>query len=303
MRKMLCQVVPFLLLAAMPLTSFASVSSLFMTDGTKNEVKFVNREIFMRQDQAGAWSPVAYPNLPAAAGGITQGDVLVTLFSATTLSYGSNLVNSQWLPGDANGYLLGYAAQEVQLVSTATVGSINFVAIDLGNVKVDPFGVLAAGDQVAVFDSTAPWVINTGASSFANLQSSVSQSLNPINVTVWEQFNDADGYPAGANFAQTSGVVIDPIRAFVSAQYGLTSQGVSTFAFAPNDWLQTGNPTDIAGRANANLNDDFLTQISPWMYDSQDPLTFAAVPEPATLAMWGGFLAIGAVVALRRRQK
>ena len=51
------------------------------------------------------------------------------------------------------------------------------------------------------------------------------------------------------------------------------------------------------------MNDDFLKGTSPWMYDSQDPFTFAAVPEPATLAMWGGFLAIGAVVALRRRQK
>ena len=39
------------------------------------------------------------------------------------------------------------------------------------------------------------------------------------------------------------------------------------------------------------------------MHDSQDPLTFAAVPEPATLAMWGSVLAIGAVIGLRRRQK
>jgi hypothetical protein len=127
---MLCRIVPFLLLAAMPLTSFASVSSLFATDGTtKNEVKFVNREIFMRQDQTGAWNPILTPNDPT--NGVTRGDVLVTLFSATTLSYGQGLTNSGWLPGDANKFLLGYSAQEVMNVSTAIVGPTVFIALDL----------------------------------------------------------------------------------------------------------------------------------------------------------------------------
>ena len=36
--------------------------------------------------------------------------------------------------------------------------------------------------------------------SIANLQTSVTQSL--LNTTLWEKFNDADGYPAAANFAQ-----------------------------------------------------------------------------------------------------
>jgi len=294
-RKMLCRVVPFLLLAALPLTSFASVSSLFMTDGTKNEVKFINREVFMRQD-GDVWSPVLTPNDPQ--NGVQAGDVLVTLFSATTLSYGQNLTNSGWLPGNPDGYLLGYSAQDVMSVSTASVGTINFVAIDLGNVTTDPFGVLNSGDQVAVFDSPSQWVINGPGLTVAQ---SVAWSLQ--NAVLWEKFNDADGYPGAANFAQTSGVVLDPIRAFVSAQYGLSSQGESAFPFAATDWLETGAATDVAGRANADINNDFLTGISPWMYDSQDPLVFAAVPEPATLAMWGGFLAIGAVVALRRRQK
>jgi hypothetical protein len=298
-RKIICRAVVFSILAAMPLTAFASVSQLFKTDGTKNEVKFVNREVFMRQTN-GVWAPLLAPNNPNT--GIQPGDVLVSLFSATTLSYGQTLVNSGWLPGDANAFLLGYSAQEVMNVSVANVGPTNFIAIDLGNVKADPFGVLNPGDQVAVYNSTTQWLVNNGGMSLANLQSSVTQSLQ--NAILWEKFNDADGYPGALDFAQSSGLIIDPInKVFVSAQYGLSSQGNSAFAFAPKDWLQVGTLDDIAGRANADLNDDYVKGLSPWMYDSQDPLTFAAVPEPGTLALWGGCLAIGAVIALRRRQK
>ncbi|NLX57272.1 MAG: PEP-CTERM sorting domain-containing protein [Planctomycetaceae bacterium] len=290
MRKMLSQVVPFLLLAAMPLTSFAAVTDLFKLDGTKNEVKFINREVFMRQVD-NEWQVID----PRQT--LDQGDVLVTLFTATTLSTGAELTNSGWLPGDSNGYLLGYAAQTVQDVSLLQVAGkgFSFIAIDLGNVDVDPFGVLNSGEQVAVFNSSTEWVVNGADLSVAD---SVQQSL--ANAVLWEKFMDGEG--GSANFAQTSGVVTDNGSVFVSAQYGLTTAGESGLTFVPTDWLNTGAKTDVAGRANADLNDDFGS-ISPWMFDSQDPLVFAAVPEPATLAMWGGFLAIGAVVALRRRQK
>jgi len=289
-RKMLSQVVPFLLLAAMPLTSFAAVTDLFKLDGTKNEVKFINREVFMRQVD-NEWQVID----PRQT--LDQGDVLVTLFTATTLSTGAELTNSGWLPGDSNGYLLGYAAQTVEDVSLLEVASkgFSFIAIDLGNVVDDPFGVLNSGEQVAVFNSSTEWVVNGADLSVAD---SVQQSL--ANAVLWEKFMDGDG--GSANFAQTSGVVTDNGSVFVSAQYGLTTAGESGLTFVPTDWLNTGAKTDVAGRANADLNDDFGS-ISPWMFDSQDPLVFAAVPEPATLAMWGGFLAIGAVVALRRRQK
>jgi len=289
-RKMLSQVVPFLLLAAMPLTSFAAVTDLFKLDGTKNEVKFINREVFMRQVD-NEWQVID----PRQT--LDQGDVLVTLFTATTLSTGAELTNSGWLPGDSNGYLLGYAAQTVQDVSLLQVAGkgFSFIAIDLGNVDVDPFGVLNSGEQVAVFNSSTEWVVNGADLSVAD---SVQQSL--ANAVLWEKFMDGEG--GSANFAQTSGVVTDNGSVFVSAQYGLTTAGESGLTFVPTDWLNTGAKTDVAGRANADLNDDFGS-ISPWMFDSQDPLVFAAVPEPATLAMWGGFLAIGAVVALRRRQK
>jgi len=287
---MLSQVVPFLLLAAMPLTSFAAVTDLFKLDGTKNEVKFINREVFMRQVD-NEWQVID----PRQT--LDQGDVLVTLFTATTLSTGAELTNSGWLPGDSNGYLLGYAAQTVQDVSLLQVAGkgFSFIAIDLGNVDVDPFGVLNSGEQVAVFNSSTEWVVNGADLSVAD---SVQQSL--ANAVLWEKFMDGEG--GSANFAQTSGVVTDNGSVFVSAQYGLTTAGESGLTFVPTDWLNTGAKTDVAGRANADLNDDFGS-ISPWMFDSQDPLVFAAVPEPATLAMWGGFLAIGAVVALRRRQK
>ena len=134
MRKMLCQVVPFLLLAAMPLTSFASVSSLFLTDGTKNEVKFVNREVFMRQDQTGAWNPVLAESSRTA--GVQRGDVLVTLFSATTLSYGSNLVNSGWLPGDANSSCWAIPLRKSRTFRRPRLARLVFIALDFGNVNV-----------------------------------------------------------------------------------------------------------------------------------------------------------------------
>lgn len=293
---MLSQVVPFLLLAAMPLTSFAAVSDLFKLDGTKNEVKFINREVFMRQVD-NEWQ-VINPLKDGLVWG-EGGDVLVTLFTGTTLSYGKDLTNSGWLPGDENGYLLGYSAQKVEKVSMADVGfnELQFIAIDLGTADVDPFGVLGTGQQVAVFDSTTQWVVND----VADVATSVALSL--ANAVVWEKFLDADGYPGTTNFAQTAGVIGPAGSVFMSAQYGLTTAGESGLKFLPTDWLNTGSATDVAGRANADLNDDFIAGFSPWMFDSQDPLVFAAVPEPATLAMWGGFLAIGAVVALRRRQK
>ena len=294
MRKMLSQVVPFLLLAAMPLTSFAAVTDLFKLDGTKNEVKFINREVFMRQVD-NEWQVID----PRQT--LDQGDVLVTLFTATTLSTGAELTNSGWLPGDSNGYLLGYAAQTVEDVSLLEVASkgFSFIAIDLGNVVDDPFGVLNSGEQVAVFNSSHQGVVNDRFDGEGlDVATSVKDSLE--GGVLWEKFMDGDG--GSANFAQTSGVITDNGSVFVSAQYGLTTAGESGLTFIPTDWLNTGAMTDVAGRANADLNDDFGS-ISPWMFDSQDPLVFAAVPEPATLAMWGGFLAIGAVVALRRRQK
>ena len=55
---------------------------------------------------------------------------------------------------------------------------------------------------------------------------------------------------------------------------------------------------DIFGGANI-----YVPGQGSWIARSEDPLTFAAVPEPTTLVMWGSVLAIGAVVALRRRQK
>ncbi len=302
MRKMICRAVLFSIFAAMPLTSFAAVSDLFVTDGvTKNEVKFINREIIMR-NTGGVWAPVAAPNdlgLGSGNTGVAQGDVLVTLFSATTLSTGSGLTNSGWSPGDSNGFLLGYAAQSITGVSFGSISpTLTFVALDLNNPSADPFGVLTGltpGTQVAIFNSTQPWVIN-GAG--LTLQQSVTQSL--AAATVWEEFTDS-----GANdFAETAGQVIDPVNnVFSTAAYGLSSQGVSGLTFTPTDWLNRGTINDMAGRANADLNNDFLSGISPWMYDSQDPLTFAAVPEPATLAMWASVLAIGAVIGLRRRQK
>jgi len=298
-RKMLSQVVPFLLLAAMPLTSFAAVTDLFKLDGTKNEVKFINREVFMRQD-GDVWNTVVDPIDDQGNVLIAEGDVLVTLFTATTLSWGQNLENSGWIPSDSTGYLLGYAAQKVMAVSQGTAGSVNFIALDLGNPTDDPFDRLdtTKNQQVAIYNSTSQWVVNGKGLS---VEDSVAQSLanagNP-----WEVLSDALGYPNSDDFAQTSGVIVSGAP-FMSAQYALTAGGLSGLSFTPNDWLNTGKLSDMAGRANADLNDDYLSGDSPWMFDSQDPLVFAAVPEPATLAMWGGFLAIGAVVALRRRQK
>jgi len=299
-RKMLSQVVPFLLLAAMPLTSFAAVTDLFKLDGTKNEVKFINREVFMRND-GGVWSTVENPIVNGEVALDPATDVLVTLFTATTISFGQELQNSNWIPSDETGYLLGYAVQKVEAVSSGSAGTVKFVAVDLGNptdTLADPFGYLPKGAQVGIFNSTSQWVVNGKGLS---VEDSVAQSLanagNP-----WEVLSDALGYPNSDDFAQTSGVIVSGAP-FMSAQYALTAGGLSGLSFTPNDWLNTGKLSDMAGRANADLNDDYLSGDSPWMFDSQDPLVFAAVPEPATLAMWGGFLAIGAVVALRRRQK
>lgn len=58
------------------------------------------------------------------------------------------------------------------------------------------------------------------------------------------------------------------------------------------------NGTDIGGY-DVNV----LAGVGQWFSSGTSTMTFALVPEPGTIALWGAGLAIGAVVAFRRRKQ
>jgi hypothetical protein len=73
--------------------------------------------------------------------------------------------------------------------------------------------------------------------------------------------------------------------------------------FLPDDYLNNGKEHDLVSIANILDNAAFLAGESPWQFASSDPFFFrVAVPEPSTLALWGCCLAIGALIAARRRR-
>ncbi len=143
--------------------------------------------------------------------------------------------------------------------------------------------MLADGVMAGFFIDTTPWTV-TG-----DLATDIADVTDG---TPWGYFGITSNAATSASY---TGDAADGVQRANLDAIGALPANISEF-----DRTRTVG-TDIQVRA-------FVGELTPalgdWIAESQDPMTFAVVvPEPATLAMWGGFLAIGAVFALRRRTK
>jgi hypothetical protein len=271
-RKVLSLLLVFAVLA-LPVAAQAGVSSNFDATGKLNEIKFQNREVLL--DSQGRWTSAP-----------VQGGYLVSLFSATQIfTYPTpGNPNLAWDFGTtSDGYLLGYAVQKI----TGVAANL----ISYANTDYDPLsGKIASNntETLVIYESPTNWSISSG-----NWLTDLTTSL--ASSTLWASFgigaapNNASftPFPLGGGFLGL-------------ATYGLdVVQNPNGLIFDQSQAL--GN--DIAGTATVWTTPPGYPTANNWSAFSNDPVSFALVPEPATLAMWGSFLAIGAAVALRRRQK
>ncbi len=271
-RKVLSLLLVFALLA-LPVAAQAGVSSNFDTTGKLNEIKFQNREVLL--DANRNWT-----SAPAVGG------YLVSLFSATQIFTYPTVgdPNLAWDFGSTtDGYLLGYAVQKITSVSATQV--------NYANTDYDPLSgkISTSGNEtLVIYESPTNWSITSG-----NWLTDLTNSL--ASSTLWASF----GIGPSPNSAVFSPFPI--AGGFLGlATYGLdVVQNPNGLIFDQSQAL--GN--DIAGTATVWTTPPGYPTANNWSAFSNDPVSFALVPEPATLAMWGSFLAIGAVVALRRRQK
>ncbi len=274
-RKILSLLLALALLALPVVAQAGVVSDSFDTTGALNEIKFQNREVLL--DASGAWT-----NTP------TQGGYLVSLFSATQVfNYPTpgNPALAWQVGGSTTGYLLGYAVQKIKSVSASL--------IEYENTDYDPVGgkiAINSTETLAIYNSTTPWSISSGSWS-TDLTNSLASS------TLWASFGIATATPNQASFSPFP----FPTTGFLGlATYGLdVVQNPNGLVF---DKTKSAG-SDIAGTATVWTTPPGYPTKDNWIAVSNDPVSFALVPEPATLAMWGSFLAVGAVVALRRRQK
>lgn len=272
-RKILSLLLAFALLALPVVAQAGVVTDYFNTSGALNEIKFQNREVLLDA------------NLQLTDKPMVDG-YLVSLFSATQIfSYSTpGTPELKWEVGSSTaGYLLGYAVQKI-----TSVGSV----IEYGNTDQDPSGLgkIANGETLVIYNSTHNWDITNG-----DWAVDLGKSLD--SSTLWASFGIAAGTSNQASFAPFP----FPVTGFLGlATYGLNVvQNPNGLVF--DSGQSAGN--DIAGTATVWAPPPGYPGGNNWTAFSNDPVSFALVPEPATLAMWGSFLAVGAAVALRRRQK
>jgi len=264
----------WVVLVALPMMVQAAITDAFDTSGLINKIKFTNYEAFVQQDGQ-SWTLVDPEDVGSDVNATYQ---LVSIFSATELTIQNPAVPGVFGPEPAwqkgnDGYFLGYSVVNV---------SVSATGLTYSNPTFDPFNKLDLGtESLWLGTSDSDWVV-TG-----DMATDVASVLG---ATQWATFGIAS--------SQSGFYTLPPV-------FG-TLIGVSAFGLnqvdAPANWpgfdQSKAHGNDMFGGANI-----YRPGEGDWSARSEDPLTFAAVPEPATLAMWGSCLMIGALVALRRRQK
>jgi hypothetical protein len=279
-RKLLTVGLFAVMLALPAIVQAANITNYFDYSGKLNQLKFKNYETFV--DTQGNFVN------PAAA---KVGDLLVSIFRATDLYIEKTKGSSDfslpavWQANTGKGYFFAYSLQQIATINPGA--ALPILGMTFANPAADPFNILSAGAQAALFVSNSDWTV-TGANLAADIASATSGSL-------WGEF----GITANpATRAIYQGINIGTLLG--NTDFNLDAVGPLPAGISQFDRTRTGG-SDFQGRAIVS---QLVPPLGQWIAESQDPMTFAVVvPEPATLAMWGGFLAIGAEFALRRRTK
>jgi hypothetical protein len=205
-----------------------------------------------------------------------SGDVLLTLYTAKTLSIqsapNSAVFNSPIWTAAAGDHVLAYSA--------ATIGSVPI----LNNPSVDPAGLLTGMSMMSVWQSVSNW--NITGSALADIAASLP------------------GGPAVASFGivngATDGASLQPLAPAFNPLLPALHQFYLTQTAGPLPILANAtNGTDVAGVGIIGT----IGGVGEWFAGGSTSAQFALVPEPGTIALWGAGLAIGAVVAFRRRKQ
>lgn len=275
MKKLLKYLAPLLIVALAPLAAKADVlfpDAVDITGTQTNILKFFNFETFVNANKEVVTTP-------------TVGDYLVSIFSASQLFQGSEAVAS-WSAG--TDFVLGYSVYQVSGITYNGGDKPIGITYQAGG---DPFGYLSGNETKGVYYSGSNWSV-TGdvAADIASIAG---------NGPAWATF----GINGGDDYGQVGVSYIGNTEIVRVAAYGLSAiQSPVGVTFVPGDYLGIGNSDDLAGIASIFKNTNPATN-SGWQFVSSDPIFFKAVPEPGTLTLFAGCLALGGVLALRRRNK
>lgn len=253
-------------LLALPLVASASFTSSLDYTGLQNKVTFDTYYAVYRGGSVVA-SPANYQT----------GDVLLTLYSASKLEVqtapNSASFNQVWTrPNSGSDYVVGYSA------ATIRPGG------GLVNVGTDPAGLIS-GNFMSLYSNTSNYSVGA-ASAFTDIAATVSGGTQLALLGI-------------ANPMADYGVLSPSVGAVapVNKYYALTNNGGS-LSFDPG----AISGSDLAG-VGMIIGAPIFGGVGQWFSGGVEVASFALVPEPGTIALWGAGLAIGAVVAFRRRKQ
>jgi len=283
---------------------------VFVFDGSENFVKFENKGIVLRADAGSSYGGLdGYRRVEIGTLGPdflpAVGDIEIEIFTAqnTQNPEGTNL----WFQS-ATDHFSAYAALEI---SKITVDVSGVVQVEYAPLSVaDPFGILdpdlSKGEILALYVNDGPEAVTDWDPNGSSLGAGVTSTTDG---DLWATFGfsgiqGTDGYLYQRNDQfignPESGVGFGALNA-------IRQPLISTAVFpGVNDSTETlfGGAallTDIHVQQKFERNTRFDPTLAAadatwsfWQFSSDDPLVFAAVPEPSSLflfsALFGGFL-------------
>ena len=279
MRNLCSYVFPVLLLVAAPRVVSADFLDVIDYTSQLNTVKFSNRAAFLTHVAGDQWDVVTDVN-----GSLQDGDVLVSVFSATTLFVGESHV-SAWQPSPGD-FLLGYSVQRVSgIYRHADTGKV--LGIEFGFSETDPFNRLntSLGEGFKVFTSDTNYVINNV--SLGDSVASVTDGADKVAFGAFGTVGDNDFSEYGVSAAARV------------AAYGFTSISTAGVPFLEDSVLDGRGPNDLQGIANFFDNPDYAAD-SEWTCGSVCLFYFRTVPEPGSFVLFAAGLVMGGALYIRR---
>lgn len=225
---------------------------------------------------------------------------------------------------------LDYTGLENKLISQTFHAVVRTSSSGTSSVVSPAF--LQNGDVIVTLYQVQSLLVNNVAKSFTDgaVLYSVVKFKNPGGalVTTTDPYNKIGGNVLGlfnpSTLTSISGNVSNDIAANIGSNSALLlgsipDSNTDYIVMAPNSGIpspvikffnlsQTGGSLQTAtdatnGTDMGGYDVNVLAGVGEWFSSGTSTVTFALVPEPGTIALWGAGLAIGAVVAFRRRKQ
>jgi len=234
-----------------------------------------------------------------------KGDIEFEIFQAQNIH--APLGTELWIQGLTDRFQ-GYAAFEVS--NSPAYDAAGVVQVEFKPISVaDPFGVLAAGEVLALYEDTTAWDPNA-----ATLAAAITSATDG---SLWATFGFdgtqgadggvSDGYlyqrndnallgnpEVGTGFAALNVVQQPGIPGLIFT--GVNDASETLFGDVPPLIM------DLWAQQKFSRNAAFDSGLSLFQFESDDPMVFAGVPEPTSLIVFGMLFA-GLFVLLRLRRR